>query len=81
MTHANDNATTALSGAAFLNACRILNNLDCWDLEDEGIMSTEEWHRFIADPMDFMFRMDNERFAKLWAKVQERQPAQWRDVA
>lgn len=80
MTPANDNRA-ALSGPAFLNACRILNNLDCWQLEDEGIMSSEEWQRFIADPMQFMFRMDDDSFAKLWVMVQERQPAQWREAA
>lgn len=62
----------------FLNACRILLNIDKHELVEAGIMHGNEggndWSRFNRDPLMFIIRLDDDKIERLWQLIESRQP-------
>lgn len=62
----------------FLNAIRILLNIDKHELVDAGIMHDHEggndWNRFNRDPLMFIIKLDDDKLEKLWCLIESRQP-------
>lgn len=64
-----DHTTTARD--AFMNAVRILYSM-------EPDLPREKYDRFIDAPMEFMMTADEPTLQKIWAAVQARQPARYK---
>jgi hypothetical protein len=63
----------------FINACRILMNLDKDVLEDAGVIKPNQvggsdWTRFNKDILMFIVKLPDERFEAIWHLIEERQP-------
>lgn len=64
---------------AFRNIFAILHNLDRWELE--GVVTDDRsWDRYNDDLTTFVLKLDDARLDKLYALVQERQPAGYREA-
>lgn len=69
----------------FFNACRILLNIDRHELEAAGVIEPGAvggtcWTRFNRDPLVFMAKLSDERADRLWALIEARQPARYRET-
>lgn len=62
---------------AFRNMFAILHNLETSDLP---FMSAEQRLSFFRDPVPAILRLDDDRLDALYALVQSRQPAKYREV-
>lgn len=62
---------------AFRNMFAILHNLETSDLP---FMSAEQRWAFFRDPIPAILRLDDARLDALYALVQSKQPAKYRDV-
>ena len=70
--------------ARFLNALRILRNINRYELEDAGIVppfvigsnrnADVPWVNFREDPFYFLMHCDDTMAAKIWTIVESRQP-------
>lgn len=56
---------------AFMNAIRILYSM-------EPDLPREAYDRFIDSPCEFLMTADEQTLAKIWAAVQARQPARYK---
>lgn len=73
-----------MDAAKFHNACRIMLNIDLDELEKAGVITPganggSDWKRFNEDPLIFMIKLPTERFNRLWALIEARQPEQYRE--
>lgn len=81
----NDNVATGHSSNpvdALRNMFAILHNVAMWDLEDAGVIrkgDEDKWRRFNNDLTTFVLKLDDARLGALYALVQSRQPARYRD--
>lgn len=64
---------TTLSRDAFMNSLRILHSM-----EPEGMLPVGARHRFMDDPVEYLLRADDPTVDRIWAAIQERQPARYR---
>jgi hypothetical protein len=63
----------------FVNACRILMNLDKHVLEEAGVLKPGQvggscWERLNRDPFMFLLKLDDDRLERLWTLIEARQP-------
>lgn len=63
----------------FINACRILMNLDKDVFEDAGVIMPNQvggndWNRFNKNILMFIVKLPDARFDALWRLIEERQP-------
>lgn len=68
---------------AFRNMFAILHNVAMWDLEEAGVIrkgDEAKWSRFNRDLTTFVLKLDDARLDALYALVQERQPARYREA-
>lgn len=68
-----------MNAHAFVNACRIILNLDKHELEDAGVMEPgqvggSDWERLSRDPFIFLLKLPDERLERLWSLIKKRQP-------
>lgn len=67
---------------AFHNALRILLNIDRDELEAAGVIPRGDhnaWGDFRQNPWRFFIRAPDPAAEKLWAMIEARQPAAYRD--
>lgn len=74
-----------MAGEAFHNACRIMLNLDLDVLENAGVITPganggSDWKRYNQDPLMFIIKLPTERYERLWALIQSRQPEKYREA-
>ena len=82
MTH-TQTQQAGLSRHAFMNAVRILMNIDKHELEGAGVLKPNQvggsdWTRFNKDPLMFMAKLPDDRMDSLWGLIQSRQPENYR---
>jgi len=63
----------------FLNAAKILLNIDKDELEAAGVIKPgavggSDWTRFNDDPLIFLVKLPDDRYARLWEMIEARQP-------
>ena len=63
----------------FLNAAKILLNIDKDELEAAGVLTPgavggSDWTRFNDDPLIFLVKLPDDRYARLWEMIEARQP-------
>ena len=67
-----------MTSAQFLNAVKILLNIDLDELEKAGVITPgatggSDWTRFNNDPLIFIVKLPGGRFDKLWELIEKRQ--------
>lgn len=71
-------ATFIAEAARFRNACMILMNIDLDELEKAGVITPgatgSSWERFNRDPLMFIAKLPDDRYAALYALIEARQP-------
>ncbi|PQV58769.1 hypothetical protein LX70_00582 [Defluviimonas denitrificans] len=65
----------------FLNAAKILLNIDKDELEAAGVLTPgavggSDWTRFNDEPLIFLVKLPDDRYARLWQMIEARQPKQ-----
>lgn len=73
--------TVANPADAFRNMFAILHNLGRMDLEEAGLIASlddDKWKRFNTNLTTFVLKLDDARLDALYALVQERQPARYK---
>lgn len=75
--------TNTIARDAFYSACAILMNIDCYELEETGIIRRGDksgtcWKRFNDEPLLFLAKLDDDKREALWLLIQKRQPARYR---
>lgn len=68
-----------MNARSFVNACRIIMNIDKHDLEAAGVMKPgqiggSDWDRLNRDPFMFLLKLPDARLERLWALIEKRQP-------
>lgn len=64
--------STATAHHAFINAVRILHDLNpTW-------LPRDHYDRFIEAPTEYLMRADEPTLARIWGEVQARQPVHYR---
>ena len=68
-----------MTSARFLNAAKILLNMDKDELERAGVLTPSavggsDWTRFNNDPLIFLVKLPDDRYARLWEMIEARQP-------
>lgn len=67
-----------MNAQSFVNACRIIMNLDKHVLEEAGVLvpgqvGGSDWDRLNRDPFMFLVKLPDERLERLWALIEARQ--------
>ena len=68
-------ATEKAEFAEFHNRLRLLLNIDCWELEEAGVIKKGDraaWNSFMRDPHRWFIQVNDETAEKLWALMQTR---------
>ncbi|MGQ4273438.1 hypothetical protein [Terrihabitans sp. B22-R8] len=65
--------------ARFRSACHIMMNLDKHELEEAGVIKPgavggSDWTRFNRDPLIFVVKLPDDRFAALWRLIEASLP-------
>ena len=71
-----------MDAAKFQNALRIMWNLDRHELVEAGVFAADDdggWKAFRDAPHNQAIRLDGERFKRLWALIESRQPERYRE--
>lgn len=68
-----------MNAHSFVNACRIIMNLDKHVLEEGGVMKPgqiggSDWDRLNRDPFMFLLKLPENRLEQLWTLIEARQP-------
>lgn len=68
-----------MNAHSFVNACRIIMNLDKHVLEEGGVFDPGQvggcdWDRLNRDPFMFLLKLPEDRLERLWALIEARQP-------
>lgn len=68
-----------MNAHSFVNACRIILNIDKDVLEDASVIRPHQvggcdWDRLNRDPLGFIIRLPDERMERLWGLIEQRQP-------
>lgn len=68
-----------MNARTFVNACRIIMNLDKHVLEAAGVLKPgqvggSDWDRLNRDPFMFLLKLPEDRLERLWTLIEARQP-------
>lgn len=68
-----------MNARTFVNACRIIMNLDKHVLEAAGVLNPgqvggSDWDRLNRDPFMFLLKLPEDRLERLWTLIVSRQP-------